>query len=318
MLHPIVLVLTYFLISYYYAHIRFAYDFQFEPANLLHLTNFEAPAPFQYRILVPALIRITHDLLNPIGASIDQIAWWYEMLSTFLLLFSFRKFFSLFVPIATSELLTFLCVPLMAVNYILPYGRNVLYPWDTPSILFTTLGALALYKRKLTLYQAILLIATFNRETSFLLILILAKNFWKRPNRIEYILHMILSLSIWVGVKWTLFRTFPHQLIDQDKGGLFTIGLSQSLSDLQNGYLIIFLSTFGFLWIPIGLYFNRIRHPFLKDSCLAAIAFSLLVSIPGIVSEIRIYGELLPLVLMSYIEICFATYKTDPREQPDL
>src|SRR5262249_37161243 len=125
-----------------------------------------ASTPYQYRVLVPLLVRgllYTH-VVDP---STQLIAFAViQVLALILLAFVFRAYLSRLVPdpvvCSTAALTLFAVLPFNYFN--LPY-----YPYDIPSVLFFTLGLLLIYEQKWAWFYPLFIAATINRETSIFL-----------------------------------------------------------------------------------------------------------------------------------------------------
>jgi hypothetical protein len=68
-------------------------------------------------------------------------------------------------------------------------------------------------------------------------------------------------------------------------------------------HLIPVLSSFGFAWLVVAVGWKRLRDPFTRKSLWAVPPFLLVVFVVGNLNEIRVYGELTPIVLTAAILI---------------
>lgn len=65
----------------------------------------------------------------------------------------------------------------------------------------------------------------------------------------------------------------------------------------------ILARNWGMVWVFVLAWHNRIRNPFLQRALLACLAQLLILFIVGVIEELRIYGEILPLLLAALFEI---------------
>ena len=153
------------IIAIYFTSLRFHFNFTFNEASLKKLVNGTAYLPYQYRVLVPWIIKII-TFLTP--ADPKNICYIIEIIFTFLLFVAFRYFLSLFFKNSKLHLLLSLTIlyPLLF-HYVLWNVYPVYYyPSDILSVLFFTLGLIFLFKQNWYFYYALFIVATFNRETT--------------------------------------------------------------------------------------------------------------------------------------------------------
>ncbi len=302
----------------YFADLRFALNIEYEHAPLTRLLDNLAHVPFQYRVLIPWLIHwIDETLLLIIPYySPYHVASWIEALSVICLLIAYRYFLSSFFNNRiTTMMLSFLLLYVLSFHYLFPRINKFWYPSDIPSVLFFTLGMILIYKRKWLFYYPLFIVATLNRETTcFLTILLLLVWIGRIPTS-EIFRHCYLQFIIWVGIKLGLYWLY----LNNPGKGLFEGHLITNLKFLANPEHYPFLaSIFGFTWIPVAACYKRIKAPFVKRSLYLVIPFILPMIYVGNIYELRIYGELSPIILTACLLVFrdIFTHEQSPRKLP--
>jgi len=286
-----------------------------EPATFEKMVEGVARAPFQFRALIPWTVDF---LRNSVGLSqpgLEQFRFGSEFLFTFLLLIAFRAYVSCFLsgPVAPS-LATLLLAWVLPFHYLIPQRLGLYYVYDVPSVFFFTLGLLFLYRRRWLLFYPLFLVATFNRETTCFLTLIYLMTALPRgrretrgqsTRRTEHSLpvvaaHCAAQLAIWYSIKYALHSLYGGSL--------------HYTHYTRNFYLLrvpatypILLSVFGFAWVPVLLGLRRIENAFVRRACFAVPIFFLGIFIVAQICELRLYGEMIPIVLAAFICVLLKT-----------
>ena len=109
-------------------------------------------------------------------------------------------------------------------------------------------------------------------------------------------LHCAAQLAIWIALKaWLawVFRDNPGAAVfeNQLRGNWGNALRLLKLDPTALQYLL----TFGLLWLTVPLVW-RYLPPFHRRALLVAVPFLLGMSVVGNLFEVRIYGELIPLV----------------------
>lgn len=284
------------LFSYHFAFLRANETFTYAAASPQALAQGIAPTPYQYRALIPATVGLLQNLTSLPAETLYRLL---EFLVTLSLFYAFRAFLSLFTP--NLRLASLFTLPLA---YVLPYNftYTFLYHYDLPAVLFTTLGLAALYRKQWGIYYAIFIVATFNRETSYFLAFVyLAVSFGQeKPQTI--LRHLTAQAVLWLGIKTALYFLFASN--PTQGAGLFEFQLFRSFEQLiQPGILGILARNWGMIWVFLLVWQDRIREPFLRRALLACLAQLLLLFVVGIIEELRIYGEMIPILLAALFEI---------------
>lgn len=310
------------VISYYFSQLRFGVVGIIPEASLGKLVAGVAQLPIQYRALVPWVVNFILYIadLVPLKQHIgpEIVFQFIELISTVILVLLFRSYVSLFVSNLTTARLLSLSVffPLLF-HYVLwiPAYPSLQYlqwfAWDIPSIAFITAGLVLLYKKEWMLYYLVFSVATFNRETSCFLTFVYLFVELGRAKPKDLVLHCAFQAVIWFAVKYVLFRIYIGNEVE---GGseYFSRGLfyaaefydGRNLATVTNIRMYPFLlGVIGYVWIPVLLGVGLIRDHFVKRSLLVFIPFYVGMFYVGAMTEMRNFGELIPIVMMAFLLI---------------
>lgn len=261
-------------------------------ALLLSVAGFSGERPFQYRILIPALAHLMQAVLHV------PILVGYQLLETvflFLLFLAFRRYLAAFMPDRICRFATLALLYPLLWNYVLL--GHVYWPYDIPGIFFFVAGLVCLLEGRWNVYYPLFILATLNRETSVFLVLAYLLIAWKRqePRRIAG--HLLAQIGLWLAIKVLLNRLFAHS------PGSFTADMVHLnwllLTRILHGnftFIRLLPLAMGGTWILIPLAWRR--QPVVFKRLLWIIPpFIAGMTIVGVLDEVRIYNELIPILL---------------------
>ena len=184
-----------------------------------------AQRPFQYRILVPQLVRLLEAMTpnamrqliqasaGPFQASLDHafitdpVVGLYLVLILFAALVAYRLAFrylaSTFYP-ERAELASF--VALLAIIALFRYG----YFYDFTSLLFGTLLFAFMFRAHWIAYMATFVLACLNKETSIVFVGIFAVCLWKAMDRKMYLGLIAAQTMIWAAVRLATMTAYAE------------------------------------------------------------------------------------------------------------
>ncbi len=282
---------------------RFIWNDQNELSPVKDLLSFNASRPFQYRILIPMTVSwaYNHEFVKRHFSSPNLLFLIVEFLSIILLFASFRRFLTCFLE--SQFLIDFGPVVFfysLASIYILPRFNPFWYPWDMPSLVFFVYGMIFLREKKWVGFYPLFFLATLNRETTcFLTVIFIFVSFGKISHK-ELITHSAVQIGIWVGIKFFLSMVFQGN----PGPGIYEDHLWENLQAfLEMESHVGFISCMGFLWFPVILFFRDLEDDFLKKSLWMAVLFFMGMMLVGNITELRIFGELVPIVVTSFLVI---------------
>jgi Gpi18-like mannosyltransferase len=211
-----------------------------------------------------------------------------------------------------SSMLAFTVFLVLPYNYLLapmytqPFNNPpaiyhpIFYMYDLPSLFFFTLGMLLLSRRKMAPFYILFAIATLNRETTCFLTLIYAFDAMGRERPSKIAAHVLAQAAIWIGIKYGLFLMYGSNPGE----GMFELHF---LSNMK--FMSVFkrmptvISNLGGLWIPALLLYRYIPDRFVRRASFIVVPFFIGMAIVGNVYELRIYGELIPVVVPAVLVI---------------
>ncbi len=301
--------------SLYYANLRLCQDeWASGGVTLETMCAGEAPTPFQYRVLVPAVVAFADKHLLPLPGigSARGLAFFIEMGSVFLFLLAFRYYLGLFLPKVASGLLGFVALMVLPFNYVLTPLWDFYLCYDTPSVMFFTLGLILLYKRIWWAYYLLFPLATLNRETTCFLTVVYLATALGRDKLWKIGLHCGAQLALWLAVKIPLYYLYAG-----NPGG--EVGKYYLVSNIvavvsEPRRLPVLLSSLALTWVPVIVFFPLVRDRFVRRVLLVAPVFLFGMVLKANVPEIRIYGEMLPVVLPAFIVLCCELVRSDMDE----
>ena len=253
-----------------------------------------ASTPYQYRVLVPWLVRgaVEAHLIRPESelATFARI----QVVVLVLLAVVFRRYLSLFIkdPVLTSVMALSLYAVLPFNYFNLPY-----YPYDIPSVMFFTLGLILIHNRNWRWFYPLFAVATLNRETSIFLAVVTVFSLFDEYSWRKLVLLLGSQALIWGAIKVALWALYQQ---NRWMGyGLYQFQLKVNIATLLTFPVkgIIALATWGCLWLAAAIWYRRITDVFLRRNLWTVPVFIAAMFVVGFVIELRIFGEVLPIVL---------------------
>ncbi len=297
--HFVVFCAVAFFVGYFFSHYHFALTVEDEYAGYEALARGTARTPMQYRVLVPGLVQRLSSLPLLSTMSRMRLYKWFDHLSVFLLIVAFRQYLRRwFSSGVLASLLSFAMPLVLPIAYII--AHRVRYPYDMPAIAFFAAGLICIKEKWWWRYYLLFPLATLNRETScFLTITYALVSLGKTKNRVV-VLHCAAQLTIWLSIKCMLSAVYS----DNIGPGLFE---NKLISNIH--YLLtprqwpFFFSILSYLWIPVLLFHRRIADEYVYRTLWMTVPFVVGMMIVGVISEMRIYGELYPIWLLAALLI---------------
>lgn len=278
--------------AFAWIHATMGTEPMFAHMSALASFNRSAHIVFQSRILLPAAANV---LVRVFPFSNLAIFVFLEALAVFFTLVSFRSFLVLFFRRGVDFLVPSIFLPL-AFNYII-LDRHYLAS-DLANVCLFTAGLAAMLRRRWWAYYPIFVLGALNRETiAFLPIALLFVSFG-RTRWQNYVPHIAVSVLLWIVIKAGLAQAlsgYPGVYVEYHffDNVRFMLGVLRLQPEPLSKVL-----AFGGVWllIPFGW---RALTPTLKRLLLVAIPFLLLIMALPVISETRVLGELIPIVMAS-------------------
>ena len=297
-------LLLVFIASYYFTSLWFELNYEFKGAPWYELTAQTANTPFQYRMLVPWIVSL---LLRFCPAAAENTSayskcfynlyFWIDCASVFAMVLALRQYLGLFLEKRLTDLISFSIFLVLPYNFLLNRWLALRYPTDFPSILFFTLGLTLIYRRKWSLFYPLFILATFNRETTCFLTaayILTAIGYGKRKT---VLLHALAQALSWLAVKYVLSLIYAANA----GGNVCQFHLIENFGFLTTiRAYALFFSNLGYLWIPVLFYWKLIPDQFVRRTVWLIPIFFLGMFFVGNMYELRIYGELTPVVISAF------------------
>jgi hypothetical protein len=295
------------IFCYAYLHVKLTGVYGGSPLD--DLIHFEVRFPFAQRVLMPILGRI---LIQIIHCKAQEAFFILEILASSLLFWVLNDLLRKFLPPKPALAFTwlfFLLLPLLTVinyRFTLQGTANIFYPWDTPSLLFMFAGLYCCLEKKWPSYFLLIFLATANRESSLLLVLLIPAIYWRECR--HYWLVFLSALLI-----YCLTRACILSALSSHSGFIFELNYNKTsipllhlnlrwlLYELQ--FLLLFYAFMGatLFWL---VFYEYIPKQLRSLKYIALLYFLSLLQV-GIISETRILGEIIGLL---YLPICLGIF----------
>ena len=267
-----------------------------------------AATPYQYRVLVPLLVRVTTDTAD--SRAMQRRYRQLDLIALLAIGFGFRRYLSRFTARRHADVMAPAIFALLPFNY----GMQDFYPYDMPALAFTVWGLVLLGERRFAAFYLLYIAATFNRESSLFLAGATAAIWYGRQPHWQTAAHLCAQLGIWLAIKWYLFVTFDENV--RSGLGLFVPQLKMNAA-LLFGLPHIAASTlwsWGMLWLPVIVRYSRLHSIELRRTLMLVPAYVAAMLVVGVVNETRIYGEMLPIVAAAAFVIFVDYVRSDVQE----
>jgi hypothetical protein len=313
-----------FFASLFFCQLRMRYaDFFASPEMFEEITNHVGHKPWQYRILIPGMANFFHGLGLPFVNTLWGWGRVMELMFLCLSVVAFRGYLNLFVKNrSVASLMSFSLFFILPFQYFFPRPYYANYWYDTPSIFFFTLGLTLLYQRKWAFYYVLFAVATLNRETTCFLTVIYLFTAIGRERIVTIGAHCAAQFIIWMAIKTVLAQVFVGNSGADGFEWYDGTGLTHYADNLRFFMSPMnypaFFSNFGFLWIPVLLYYKRIPNEFVRRSLWVIIPFFAGMFLVANIYELRLFVELVPLVLTPFFLIVIDLLKTSGRNPEDV
>lgn len=281
---------------------RLHFNDEFGPGSLLRVAGLEQPGaatPFQYRVLTPWLVRGLHEsVLTGVGPLV--IFRWLDVLAIAAAWLATRALARSVLGPSLANGAAFLLLALLPFHFVFSREYPFWYAWDMTSIAVFATGLWLMQRRSWAAYYALFALGTLNRETTCFLTLVLLGTEWRTMPRARLALHVGVQAALWIAIKWALREHFADARGADVAQSTWRENLDALASPASWRW---FLLAFGGTWILLFVGWGRIASPWLRAAllaCLPALAGLFLV---GVWTELRIFGELVPLVALGVVAV---------------
>lgn len=291
------------ILCYAYTHLELSgYYFRVSPDVMIYSSIL---LPFGQRLLLPNVAYLLHYIIPVSPGSIFFILECISVGLFFISLFSLMKIEFSRQQALLLTWLFLLLLPLMSViNYRFLVGgpTTIYYPWDSSSMFFMALGFFLILKERWLWFSIVLFLATLNRESSFLLALLIPAVYDVREKRYrhQFLLNVLiyaLAHAIVILLTWHLPGTYCEWFFHGYTH--VAVNMHWLLGDFRIFFLplsLMFLPIFWFAFYDyIPLRFRAIRY--------VALFYFLGLFLVGNFMEARIFHET---AVLLYLPVCLA------------
>lgn len=303
------------LISYTYIHLKLTG--LFTETTLEQYLDFSVRLPFGQRLLIPAIARCIA-FLFPLSA--DEIFFLLEALFVCLLYFSLKKMMSYEFSTRPAQLLSWLFLLLLPLITVINYRyastgvAAIYFPSDTATLFFMVMGYYFCLQEKWIRFTLWVFVASFNRESSFLLLLMIPALHWQRLR--EIIKPLGLAILAWLLARllilWCI-QDLPGQLLELNFFSTsytrFEVNLLRLFQGQQIFFFLFCLVALPLAWFAFSDYIPRRYYPIRY----VALLYFLCLLLVGNFIEARIFGEI---VVLLYLPVCVALKRWLMDERP--
>ncbi|CEK12182.1 membrane protein of unknown function [Legionella hackeliae] len=293
------------LVAYTFLHIKLTG--RYIDATFQQLFEFSARLPFGQRLLIPALAR---SLAFFIPLQVNEIFLLIELIAISLSYLVLKQLMREEFEPLQAKLLSWLFILLLPLVTVVNYRfsitgeATVYYPYDSASLFFMLTGLLLCLRTQWLYFIPLVFIATFNRESSFLLVLLIPATHWQRFSSI--IKPLILSILAYVIARliilW-LVQGFPGDMIEfYYRASHYThyeVNLAWLFSKEHVLLFVFCLAGLPLFWFAfydfIPLQYRPLRY--------VALGYFLMLLLVGNFMEARIFIEIVALL---YLPVCAA------------
>ncbi len=307
---------------------------------MLYLPAFETGrerAPFQYRALTAWIyaaadrsVHIPPALAAHLPPSMSQVSAFVTLLLSFasLVVAIYAVRFAL-ERLTNGDALwsrwgALLVVFMAYFHYLLEFGHPcctpMQLPYDLPSLAFFAVAvALIVRDRMLWLYPVFVL-ATLNRESTLFLIILfvlyrsaeLSPAELKSTGALRTGAHVAALTLVWLGVRVFLHHWFHPPAAPGMQVSGFEIHIFDNIGYLLHPYYwTSFLSLFGFTWIFLYAHWREVPDAGIRRMLWIGPIYLAAMYIVGVLSEIRIFGELIPVFVIAFTLLLRALLSPD-------
>nr|MBK7068490.1 hypothetical protein [Deltaproteobacteria bacterium] len=281
-------------------------SYQYERATVASVVAFRAATPFQYRVLVPAVIHWVAAHGHGDLRRLADAAVWISLLAV---LGCFLALLRCFLPFGLSVVFAPTILPVLWWDHT-PIGTDhFLYLSDFPAVAFLALGITLLLKRRYGWFYLVFVVATVNRETSILLtVAFLAMAYGREPLR-RLAGHAAAQAALWVVTTSAL----RHAFADNPGAGTYELHLWGNLELTRQ--ILLGANTmlgaampllFGGAYAIVPFFWSRRSTEAKRLLWLVPVEFAIMFFV-GNILELRIYDDALLIVLLNacLVAACF-------------
>ena len=273
-------------------------SYQYERATIVDMVAFRASTPFQYRVLVPAIIHWFSAHGHGGVRALSETAVW---VSLFAVLVCFLALLRCFLPLGISVVLAPTILPVLWWDHTQIGADHFLYLSDFPAVAFLALGITLFLRGRLGWFYLVFAVATLNRETSiFLTAAFVALAYGREPPR-RLAAHAVTQAALWAVITFAI----RHAFAGRPGAGMYELHLWVNLelarqallgtnATLTSSLPLLFSGAYAF----VPLFWSR-RSPEAKRLLWIVPMEVAIMMVVGNIVEFRVYDDGLLVVLLN-------------------
>jgi len=270
--------------------------------------------PFDFRMLMPALIVSTRALLGG-KPSVLSVFHVYDVAAIVGAVYALRRLAFLALNDRREALLTSLALPfVLACHFVAPRLFPFWYAWDMSTVFFVTVLLVLVRERRWLVFYPLFVLATYNRETTFVVSMVYAFTALGRERWWKLGAHVVAQGALWFGVKQTLL---VNHAIGAKVMTYYRPNWENNLEYLRGpvNYLW-FASCFAGAWLVLLLCWRWQRDVWSRRALWVVPIYAALMFRAANWVELRIWGELIPIVLVAAASALFGRWDRAQVEAP--
>lgn len=304
------------ILGYAYLHVRLTGIYA--DTTLERFIDFSARLPFGQRLLVPS---IAHFISIIIPLKPEEIFFLLEVGFVSLLYVTIRHLLQHEFKPSQAKLLSWLFIlllPLMSViNYRYTTSGDALffYPYDSASLFFIAAGFLFCIRSQWSILIPLVFLATFNRESAVLLILLIPALHWQqirlvlKPFALACLAFLIARLIVLYFVS-DLPGPLTEWYFRESEFTHFSVNLAWLLNEQ---HILFFMFCFAGLPLFWFVFHDYIPQRFQPLRFIALFYFLCLLLVGNFI-EARVFGEV---IVLLYMPVCVGINRWLAGWQPD-
>ncbi|MBA2656775.1 MAG: hypothetical protein H0U70_07285 [Tatlockia sp.] len=300
-----------------YAFIHTQLTGLYSELTLQNLADFSVRLPYAQRLLVPALVNWLSHVL-PLG--LEELFFLMELLFISGFYWALKNLLQQEFPLRQAQCLSWLFILLLPLITVINYRFRMnglatfYYPSDTASLFFMALGYLFCLRAQWNYLIPLIFLATLNRESSILLVLIIPALHWQNLKIIfKPFCRSLLAYLLARAFTFWFLQGLTGQWVEWSAAGashshfIFNIlWLLMGQNFLLFVYCVAGLPLFWFAFYDfIPLRYRPLRY--------VTLAYFLSLLLVGRFMEARIFCEI---VVLLYLPVCIALRNWLNTEQP--
>lgn len=270
--------------------------------------------PFDFRMLMPALIVRSRDLIG--GAlSVQQLFHVYDVAAIVGAVYAMRRLATLAFGAGRAATLTALALlPVLACHFVFPREFAFWYAWDMSTAFFVTTLLVLVRERRWFVFYPLFVLATYNRETTFVVSMVYAATALGRERLWRVGAHVASQAALWFAVKQTLL---PNRAVGAKVMRFYRPNWENNVELLSVWTHWLWMATsFAGAWLVLLVFWRSQRDPWARRALWVVPVYAALMFRAANWIELRIWGELTPIVLLAAASALVGRFGSRAGPQP--